>query len=280
MKITVYTPESAIRSPRKMMRAMWDDLRRSRQLGWRLAVRDISAMYRQSFLGVFWAFLLPLANTITWIFLNGSGILHVATTNIPYPVYVLTGTLLWSIFMDSMLAPLTQSTSAREMLSKINFPRESLLISGILQTVFNAIIKIALIIIALLIIRVYPGWTIVFLPFAVISLILAGTTIGLFLTPVGLLYTDIGKFIPLAMQFFMFITPVVFPIPQSGWVTHLFTYNPITPLVMTARAWLTASSVDFLPGYFLVTSACLVLLFLVWVVYRAAMPILIERMNA
>ena len=280
MKITIYTPESAMRSPGKMLAGMWQDLVQSRELALRLAIRDIRGMYRQSFLGIFWAFLLPLANTLTWIFLNGSGILHVATTNIPYPVYVLTGTLLWSIFMDSMQAPLTQATAAKDMLSKINFPREALIISGIFQTLFNAVIKIAIIIIALVIINVYPGWTLLLLPFSVLALILAGTTIGLFLTPVGLLYTDIGKFIPLAMQFFMFITPVVFPIPISGWVRYLFIYNPVTPLIMTAREWLTASPVDFFNGFLLVTASFVVILFLVWIVYRAAMPILIERMNA
>jgi len=263
-----------------MLAGMWQDLVQSRELSWRLAVRDIKGMYRQSFLGIFWAFLLPLANTITWIFLNGSGILHVATTNIPYPVYVLTGTLLWSIFMDSMQAPLTQATAAKDMLSKINFPREALIISGVYQTLFNAVIKIAIIIVALLIIKVYPGWTLLFLPFAVFSLILAGTTVGLFLTPVGLLYTDIGKFISLAMQFFMFVTPVVFPIPVSGWVRYLFIFNPITPLIMTAREWLTSSPVGFLNGFILVNVVCVFIMFIVWIVYRAAMPILIERMNA
>jgi lipopolysaccharide transport system permease protein len=263
-----------------MLAGMWQDLVQSRELSWRLAVRDIKGMYRQSFFGIFWAFLLPLANTVTWIFLNGSGILHVAATNIPYPVYVLTGTLLWSIFMDSMQTPLTQTTAAKDMLSKINFPREALIISGIFQTLFNAVIKIAIIIAALLIIKVYPGWTLIFLPFAVLSLILAGTTIGLFLTPIGLLYTDIGKFIPLAMQFFMFVTPVVFPIPANGWVRLVFIYNPVTPLIMTAREWLTNSSLGFLNGFMLVNVASIIILFIVWIVYRAAMPILIERMNA
>jgi homopolymeric O-antigen transport system permease protein len=280
MKVTIYTPESAMRSPRKMFAGMWQDLVQSRELSWRLAIRDIKGMYRQSFLGLFWAFLLPFANTITWIFLKGSGILHVATTNIPYPVYVLSGTMLWSIFMDSLIAPLTQTTAVKDMLSKINFPREAIIMSGILQTLFNSVIKVAIIIVALIAIKVYPGWSLLLLPFSVIALILVGTVLGLLLTPLGMLYTDVGKFIPLAMQFFIFVTPVLFPIPASGWVRNVYVYNPLTPLIMTARGWLTSSPVEFLNGFFLVSLTCIVILFFVWIIYRAAMPILIERMSA
>jgi lipopolysaccharide transport system permease protein len=53
----VYTPESILRRPRELFRQMWRDLLASRELAWRLIVRDISAQYRQSFLGVAWAFL-------------------------------------------------------------------------------------------------------------------------------------------------------------------------------------------------------------------------------
>ena len=280
MKKITYTPESVLRSPRKMVTEMWVDLLQCRELSLRLAIRDISGIYRQSFLGIFWAFLLPLANTIAWIFLNGSGILHVAQTIIPYPVYVLTGTMLWSVFMDSMQAPLTQVTSSKDLLSKINFPREALVISGIYQTLFNAVIKIVLIIIALLFLRVYPGWTILFLPFAILALIMAGTTVGLFLTPIGLLYNDIGKIIPLAMQFFMFVTPVVFPIPETGYARQIFIYNPATPLIMAARGWLTNSPVELVQNFLLVCGTSSVILIFLWIVYRAAMPILIERMSA
>lgn len=280
MKITIYTPESSLRSPRKMLIEMYADLMRSRELAFQLTLRDIKSQYRQSYLGLLWAFLLPLANTIVWIFLQGSGIINVGNTDIPYPVYVFTGTLLWSIFMESTQAPLTQITASKNILAKINFPSEAIILTGIYQTLFNAIIKIILIIGALLIIGIYPGWTIIFFPIAILSLILAGTTIGLFLTPVGMLYTDIGKAIPMFLQFFMFITPVVFPIPNSGWVSLLFTYNPLTPIIMTSRNWLTGHAPEFINGFIVINLILVCLLFLVWIIFRIAKPILSERIGA
>ncbi len=280
MKGTIYTPESSMRSPKKMLKGMWQDLKHSRELAWQLAVRDIKAQYRQSFLGVFWAFLIPLANTLVWIFLQGTGIINVGKTDIPYPVYVFTGTLLWSIFMDGVQTPITLVNASKSVLAKVNFPSEAIILSGIYQILFNAGIKVVLIIGALLIIGIYPSWTLVFFPLAILSLILAGTTLGLFLTPVGMLYTDVGKAIPLVMQFFMFLTPVVFPIPSSGWSVVIFNYNPVTPIIMTAREWLTGHHADYLTAFMVGNLILVFILILVWIIFRAAKPILTERMGS
>jgi lipopolysaccharide transport system permease protein len=78
----------------------------------------------------------------------------------------------------------------------------------------------------------------------------------------------------------MYASPVVFAMPAAGWAATLFTINPLTPLILVARAWLVGSAPPFI-GYFVaVNAAALALLLVVWVVYRLAMPILIERMSA
>jgi lipopolysaccharide transport system permease protein len=140
-----------------MVREMFSDLRAGRDLALQLTVRDIQAQYRQSILGILWAFILPLANTVTWVFLNMTGIVRLDSTGIPYPLYVFSGTLLWAIFMDSLQAPLNLTTAAKGMLSKINFPREAIILSGIYQSLFNGIIKIALILGTFLFFGIYPG---------------------------------------------------------------------------------------------------------------------------
>lgn len=56
--VIVYTPDSSLANPLKMAREMVRDLLSSRELAWRLVVRDISAQYRQAFLGILWAFIL------------------------------------------------------------------------------------------------------------------------------------------------------------------------------------------------------------------------------
>ncbi len=126
----------------------------------------------------------------------------------------------------------------------------------------------------------FPNWSLLLFPLALGSLILAGTALGLLLTPVGMLYTDIGKSFPLVMQFLMYLTPVVVAMPAGGWAATIFQINPLTPLILTAHDWLTGMMPEYL-GYFLgVNLATLALLLVMWIVFRAAMPILIERMSA
>ena len=280
IQVVVYSPESQIRTPGKLFNAMLTDLWESRELSWRLAVRDISSQYRQAFLGLLWAVILPLTNTAAWLFLSSSGIVSFEKTALPYPVFVFTGTMLWAIFMDALNAPLQQANAARMMLSKLNFPREALLVSGIYQTLFNASIKIVLLLGALLIVGINPGWGLLLFPAGIFSLILAGTAIGLLVTPAGMLYTDVGRAIPLLMQFLMFVTPVVFPAPKAGWAAVLFEYNPLTSLIINSRNWLTGHGTEYPLHFIAVCGSAFCLLLLVWVIYRIAMPILIERMSA
>lgn len=280
LRTTIYTPDSLLTNPLKMLREMLRDLIASRELAWRLTVRDLSAQYRQTYFGFLWAIILPLANTLVWIFLSRSGVVNISATALPYPVYVFTGTMLWAILMDAVNAPLQIVTASKSMLAKINFPREALIVSGLYQTSVNALVKVVLLMIALAVMGIHPGWNLLLFPVAILSLIMVGTLIGLALTPVGLLYTDVGKVIPLLMQFLMYITPVVFAMPKEGLPATVFQLNPLTPLILTARDWLTGMTPEYL-GYFAVINAiAFVSLFMFWIVFRLAMPILIERMGS
>lgn len=258
---------------------MFRDLLASRELALRLAQRDIKAQYRQTVLGLLWAFILPLANTVTWVFLSKSGIVAVAETGLPYAVFVFTGTMLWAIFIDALNAPLQQVQAAKPMLAKLNFPREALIVSGIYQTLFNAAIKIGLVLIVLWSMGFASVTQLMPFPVAVMSLVLAGTTIGLLITPVGVLYGDVGRGITLLMQFIMYVTPVVFPLVKTGWAAALFSFNPLTPLIVTGREWLTGSGASMFAEFLAVNAASAVLLMVAWVIYRMAMPILVERMG-
>src|SRR5262245_26306185 len=279
-RLTIYTPDSLLASPFKMVREMMDDLASGWELAWRLTVRDLSAQYRHTFLGFLWAIILPLANTVVWVFLSHSGVVNVSDTPLPYPVYVFTGTMLWSILMDALNAPLQIVTASKIMLAKINFPREALVVAGIYQTIVNALIKVTLLLIALVVMEIHLSWSLLLFPIGLLSLILVGTLIGVALTPVGLLYADVGKAIPLLMQFLMYLTPVVFAMPKEGLPATLFNINPLTPLILTARDWLTGFTPEHL-GYFVVVNVVsIVLLFMFWVVFRLAMPILTERIGS
>jgi lipopolysaccharide transport system permease protein len=259
---------------------MRQDLWAGRELAWRLAVRDISAQYRQSVLGVLWALINPLTTTAVWLFLSTSRLVQVADTGLPYPVFVFTGTLLWSILIDALNAPLAQMNVNKALLAKINFPREALILSGIYQTLFNAAIKIGILLLVLPFLGIHPGWAGLLIPVGILPLLLTGTALGLAITPIGVLYGDVGRGLPLITQLLMYLSPVVFPMATTGMTAKFMRLNPLTPLILNARAWFTGQPTQLLVEWMFVVGGSVVLMLFVWMIYRLAMPILFERMSA
>lgn len=276
----VYTPESPLKDPVKMIKSMWHDLKVSRELAWRLTVRDISAQYRQSILGVVWAFLPPVVTTAMFVFLNQSKLMNVDSGAVPYPAYVLVGMVFWQLFAEALQAPLKIVTAAKGLLVKINFPREALMLSAVLQTLFSFGIKFLLIVAIFFWYKLAVPWTVVLLPLAILALLIFGFVLGVLLVPAGALFNDITQSLTLITTFWLFITPVGYPPGESGIMALLAKYNPVAPLVSTARDWMMSGSFTYIQEFLVITAVSVVVTFIGWVVYRVSLPIIIERMSA
>ena len=148
METRVYQKEQNV-SFIKLIKQSLSDIYSSRFLSRQLAIRDITAQYRQSYFGILWAFISPLTTAIVWIILNLSGTIRITDTGLPYPIYAFSGTLIWSILSEAINSPLTSTTAAKGIMSKINFPKEALLVSGIYKLLFNSAIKILLLVVFL-----------------------------------------------------------------------------------------------------------------------------------
>ncbi|PKA82142.1 lipopolysaccharide transport system permease protein [Ulvibacter sp. MAR_2010_11] len=264
----------------KLAKESISDIYSSRFLAKQLAIRDIKSQYRQSYFGLFWAVVTPIATALIWIFLNSSGTLRISDTGIPYPVYALSGTLLWSIITESINSPMSNTNSARSILSKINFPKEALITSGVYKLLFNSSIKIVLLIVFVFVFGIGFHWTLFLFPFIIIAAILFGTTIGLFLTPLGMLYTDVKRMIAFVLSFLMYATPVVYSIPKEGVIKILMDINPLTPIILTARDSIVGGDFAFLNYFLLIIGIFIPLFFVALLFYRISIPILVERMNA
>jgi lipopolysaccharide transport system permease protein len=275
----VYTPESPLRRPIGMLCNMFHDLRASRELAWRLCVRDISAQYRQSILGYIWAFVPPLVSSLPFIFLRSQGIVGIKDTAIPYAAYALIGTMIWQVFVDALNSPLKTVIAAKPMLAKINFPREAILLSGLGQVFFNFLIRLVLLVAVFAWFRIVPPSTAVLFPVGILALIAIGFMVGVILTPIGILYTDVTQLIPVFSVFLMLLTPVVYPPPQHGPAASIAHFNPLTPLVVATRDWVTTGQSLHMFGFWVVTGVAIVLLFSGWVLYRVALPHIVARIG-
>lgn len=279
-RLTIYNSDSGVRNPRKLVREMVFDLVNANALGLRLAKRNIKAIYRQSLLGYVWSVVPPLMTSLVWIFLNSQNVVNFSTGDIPYPLFVLSGTLLWQIFSESILAPLRGVQSSLSMLSKINFPRESLILTGLYEVLFNTIIKIGLLIGIFSFYNFMPGITIFIALLGMFSIIIFGSMIGLLLTPIGLLYTDISRGIALLLQFAIYLSPVIYAEPKSGIAAELMKYNPIAELITVTRTLMLQDTVADLGALILITIISICLFFIGLFIYRLAMPIIIERVGS
>lgn len=279
LETKVYQKESNLRFG-KLLKDSLTDMVRSRFLSFQLAKRDIQAQYRQSYLGIIWAFVTPLATAFVWIFLNSSGTVRITDTGIPYPVYAFSGTLLWSIITEAINSPMSSTNSAKSILSKINFPKEALIMTGILKLMFNSSIKVLLLLFFIFFFGVGFHWSLLLFPLALLGGVLFGTTLGLFITPLGMLYKDIGKMISFGLQFLMYVTPVVYAIPKSGVMKTVMQWNPFTPIILTARDLAVGMPPVHLNFFLIVIGCCVPLLLVALVFYRVSMPVLVERMSA
>lgn len=278
-KQIVYDFESQVRHPRQLIIEMLGDVIASRELAWRLIVRNIKAQYRQSFLGIFWALIPPALTAIGCTLASSTGILNIGNTDIPYPAYVMLGTTLWQTFLDAFNGPGVALKSSRSLLTQVKFPHEAIILSQLGQIFFDLLIKLIFVVIIFFIFQVPISWTIIFAPFAFLSLILLGTAIGLLLVPITNLIKDIANSIEVGILVWFFITPITYPIPSEGIMSIIVKLNPVTPLIVTAREVVTTGNISFPLAFLIMSLLSLFMLFMGWIVFRVSMPFLIERIS-
>jgi lipopolysaccharide transport system permease protein len=264
----------------KQLKESWKDLFGSHFLAKQLATRDVRSQYRQSYLGIVWIFITPLTSAFVWIFLSYTGTVKLSDTGVPYPVYVFSGTLIWSMIAEAIKSPTSNTNAARGMMTKINFPKEALVLSGVYKLLFNSSIKIGLLIVFIFLFGIGFHWSLLLFPFAMLAAILFGTTLGLFITPVALLYNDIGKIVSMGLGFLMYVTPVVYVMPKSGVMKTMMELNPFTPLILTARDLALGKPPEFLGYFFGILGVSIALFSIGLLFYRISIPIIVERLSA
>lgn len=279
LKTTVYSSDKQTHFF-KELREILKDLKSSQFLAIQMTKRDLKAEYRQSILGFFWAVAPILMNSLVWIFLNSSGVIKVAgSQSIPYIPFVVVGTTIWSIFTDCLLLPLNAVNSNKGILSKINFPKEALILSGLYKMGFNLMIKLILVIAILVFFKIIPTVHIFLFPVYLLCITLLALAIGLLVTPLGLIYTDISRIIGTGVSLLMYITPVVYAAPTVGIFKTLFAFNPLTYLFTDAKACLFGLPLESLNFMLITLLISIIAIFIGLVIFRKAMPIIIEKIS-
>jgi lipopolysaccharide transport system permease protein len=272
----VYTP--AVRQERGL--ALWRVMAReivdSREIIWRLFLRDFAARYRQSLLGYLWALTPPIITAVTFTWLSARQLIRTEGGTLPYPLYVLVGTSIWQLFAGGLLAATQSLTNAGALVSKVNFPRKALVIASLGHTMVDSAIRGVLVAGGFIAYGLWPSWSALWIPIAVLPLGLFSLGLGFVFALVNGVARDAGQLLAFLLTFWMFLTPVVYPpsaITHAGWLR----FNPVTPFVVETQNLLVGRSLSDPVAYAWAAAGAVAMLLLGWRVFDLAEPRIAER---
>jgi lipopolysaccharide transport system permease protein len=238
-----------------------------RELFYFFTWRDIKVKYKQTWLGILWAFLQPLGMMLIFTFVFSRN-LKINTGTIPYPVFVLSGLVLWGLFNSAVSHAAESMIQNANIIKKIYFPRLIIPCSAILTAFFDFMM-------ALVIFIVLCIWykqpvelnAILFFPAGIILVILAAFGTGTFLSALNLKYRDFRYVVPFLLQVLFFSAQVIYPAQsiQQPWLKNILALNPLNGAIELFRAPLTGIAPD--TNLILISTGVSLLLAIVGVFY-------------
>jgi homopolymeric O-antigen transport system permease protein len=261
-------------------RGMASDLWDSRELAWRLLVRNFVSRYKQTLLGLAGAVVTPLLSAFTFILLQKMGVLNTGDTAIPYPAYAFLSLTIWIVFSDGIPACANALVQNTNLVVKVNFPKETLVIGALGQVFIAVCIRAVLVLIVFAIYRVVPAWTVVLAPLALIPLFLLTLGLGMLLAVSNALVRDIGSFVSVGITFVFFITPVMYMPPENSLFEQLSRWNPLAGLVLAPRDLIISGTLSAPEQYAWASALSVVVFLLGWRVFHLASTRFAERMGA
>jgi lipopolysaccharide transport system permease protein len=279
MRTVVRTHQPALARPIDFLRGVGYDLRRSLPLALELAKRDVRKQYRQSLFGPAVVVLSPLVMTAAALGFRRSGILNVDSAGTPYALFVFAGAILWITFLETLNAPIFSLLAEQRLLSLTSAPAEAILLGKLGALLLNLAIRSLLLVMAIAWYRVSIPATVVLAPLGVLSLAALGTSAGLLIAPVNLLYRDTSWMLATATTLWFFFSPVYFPAPSGGAIGAIMRVNPVTPLLSDTRALILTGNIPHPLRSFMVMAGACLLLVLCWLYARIVLAVAIEQVS-
>jgi len=200
------------------------------------ASKSIQKLYRRTVLGRSWIFIRPLFPLVVNTLVFG-GMLRVGSHGVPYFIFLTTGTSLWDLFANSVMWGTRSLDMNRGFMSKIYLPRLILPVAAVAPAYVNFGISLGLLLISVVYYRVTTGvlyLTPVHLGWALLSLGMTAFLalgIGLWTSVPALQVRDVRFTLSYVMGFWVFLTPILYPInlpPRWAWAISL---NPMAAIV-------------------------------------------------
>ncbi len=260
LPLTVITPRSGWLGVSR--RELWA----YRELLYFLVWRDLKVRYKQTVLGIGWAVLQPIFLMAVFTLFFGT-LAGIQTTGVPYPVFAFAALLPWTLFARGLTDASTSLSANRNLITKVYFPRILLPAASVLAAVVDFLVAFVVLLVLMTYYGIVPTLAVAALPLFVGLAIVASMGIGFWFSALDAKYRDVKYTLPFLTQFWLFVTPVVYPITlvPDAW-RWLYALNPMVGVVEGFR-WALLGQSFTIDSFALVSVAVAVLLFLGGIAY-------------
>jgi lipopolysaccharide transport system permease protein len=214
------------------LREVWD----YRELLYFLTKRGLQIRYKQSYLGFSWAILQPVALSFIFALFFGR-LAGLSSEGVPYPVFALAGLVPW-IFTSGAVSGATSSlVDDANLIGRVYFPRVVVPAAKMLALLIDLGVAFVSLIVFMLAYGVKPHWTSFYVPLFLLLDFAVVLGVGMFLSALNVRYRDVVVAIPLVLQIWLFVSPVVYAgsLVTGGW-RYVYALNPMAS-VLTGMRW-------------------------------------------
>jgi lipopolysaccharide transport system permease protein len=276
--LKTYEPDSLLkRGWISCLGEILQELKANRWLTYQLFKRDFLAFYRQSFIGVFWAVIMPIVSVAIFLILNRSGVFVVGNIRGPYLVYAVLGMAFWQLFSAGSIMSANALAKVGSMITQINVSKKALVISSYCQSIVSFLIQFLLALTLLVWYRASPGVGILLVPAAIIPLIIFTLGLGFVLSLLNSVARDIGNMLSMVVTFLMLLTPVVYAKPKKGLLMKITEYNPLYYMISGPRDLVTTGGISEWRGFLISAFASLAFFLLCLIAFHLAEARLAEK---
>lgn len=225
----IITPED------NRLRLLPKGLLQYRELFMAFVWRDVKVRYKQTAIGTAWAVVQPLT-LVTVFTVFFSFMARFPSDGAPYPVFVLSGVLLWQLFARALNEASLSLVSNEALINKIYFPRLLLPGSVIVSGVVDFLIAFLVLIAACIYFDVPITIKFALAPLLIILAVVCSLGVSLFLSVFYVRFRDIRHILPLLTQVWFFASPVFYPsslVPEA--YRALYSLNPMVGIIELFR---------------------------------------------
>jgi lipopolysaccharide transport system permease protein len=207
----------------------------SREIAVVLALRNIRIRYKQTFFGVAWALLQPLAAVGIFTLIFGR-LAQVPSEGIPYPVFVYSGLAVWFYFSQSATLASESLAQYRELVTKVYFPRLLAPLAAVVPGLVDLAISLLAVGVFMAIYGVAPTGAIVLMPVWLVALVTLTFGVGTWLSALNVQYRDVRNALAFLLQLWFFASPIVYgsSLLEGSWGVVL-ALNPLVGLLEVFR---------------------------------------------